>query len=519
MKKINLICKVVLLTLITFLAASCSFVGKTEEGFVKINLPQECSFSRYAVNINGITYFELSLKKGDNVLVENIRGTLGSSVELGYFASGEYTLEGSAYNSVGTKLAYKEQKIIIAPGLNSFVFSLESAPIFALWSKGDDGFIEEYYYSDIFGKKNIKSALDGISSITIDSNNDLWFAAIEGSTYLGKITDPLKNNNITISDFISEDSFPSGPLDKRSLGNVTESSIFSNDVFTAEDGRMFFFNYLRSYNPLEETSPILIDLTSFTRQNNVDYYIAHSKIVNNKGYAYVTYIYKVSDVYKFEIVSYEATLADNKISYSQKNIFIQDFFLSLGLNLPEKINNAEYTYNKGQFKVKDAYVIGNKLYVLINASNLYFAGYYGEYGQNTLQFSTGALVEFNINGESVTYSRTIGWSSNTRETNYKVPSEGGVSNEKLFVLAPIFDNRGFYGPKKILAIKPKKAWIADDGFILTDELELKGEKNVPRVIYKRRIVEVDLEEGTFSGVTALPEEIKLDNEKAKGSLY
>lgn len=539
MKNNHSIIKALLIALVAFVVTSCTFVQKeqTEDSALKITLPGNTT-SRYAVNTSDISYFELTLKQDQNIVVDKLRASAGTTANLGIQPVGKYTLEGFAFASNGSQIAYKTEEIYIKAGSNTINFSLATTPYFLLWSTQTVGanVAKTYYISDIsLQKKEIVGG--GFGSCAFDTNNNLYVGyEAQAQNFLAVISNPLDNaKNESISKIMGyataeKDEIPlyfsSVHIRADEEPYPKNNNTYINNNFTAEDGRMFFFGYGVSYKPGDGDNA----LVTFEDNSEGEEVIAYRAFVldesNYKSTVYKTKIQTESSFNESKLnISYAPVSISSNTLSTEDNADAEFTFQDIGITVPEdfQIGGKKITYHYSlgdNITLKDSYIIGNKLYVLINYTNRSYQNLI-DLGEDATGVytgaSSGALVEFNITEGSPTFSKTIGWNNKCNMFTYIQ----GDTNKYLFELAPVSSTQGFYGPKKILAIKPKKAWIADEGYILKNKMVLdsiKG-KNVPEVEYERRIVEVDLLAGTFTNITKLPEEINLDNLVVNGSCF
>lgn len=172
-------------------------------------------------------------------------------------------------------------------------------------------------------------------------------------------------------------------------------------------------------------------------------------------------------------------------------------------------------------EINDIIYMDGAIYFLINEQKDSFTGVIAE---NSIfgYYSRGALVKYKVSDGSI---KTIGWTStplnnsgkytyakdSSRLTIYenqsltqrfKIPADkivgltiGGhpISFPKFYVPSGEKDTKHLFGPKKFIAIKPKKLVIADEGVAFyTDENDAYNAKKVTR------IVTVDLESFSMS---------------------
>lgn len=133
------------------------------------------------------------------------------------------------------------------------------------------------------------------------------------------------------------------------------------------------------------------------------------------------------------------------------------------------ILDGKMYYQRGNCpEFTDMRIIGGKLYLLIrHLSSI-----------SNYSYSTGCVVCVNLSDNVTTVS---GWDDNKCT---KTTSEDGVTTYSY-----VHDNNTFYGPDKIVAIKPKQIVIADDG---VEHDSGQSAKN------KQRLVVFDLQENSIT---------------------
>lgn len=172
-------------------------------------------------------------------------------------------------------------------------------------------------------------------------------------------------------------------------------------------------------------------------------------------------------------------------------------------------------------EINDIIYMDGAIYFLINEQTDGFSGAEG-YSSTFGYYSRGALVKYKVSDGSI---KTIGWTSNPLNNSgkysyakdnskltiyedqglnqrFKISADkavgldsGGwpISFPKFYVPSGEKDTKHLFGPKKFIAIKPKKLVIADEGVAFyTDENDAYNAKKVTR------IVTVDLESFSMS---------------------
>ena len=188
-------------------------------------------------------------------------------------------------------------------------------------------------------------------------------------------------------------------------------------------------------------------------------------------------IYYISETTE-ETTNGETTTTTNKVNLMKQNnggtsetVYEIMSFDSLGYNVVSVggILDGKMYYKPGYCpEFTDMRIIGGKLYLLIRHLSS-ISGY---------SYSTGCVLCVNLS-DNVT--NVYGWDDNKC---IKTTSENGGT-----AFSYTHDNYTFYGPDKIVAIKPKQIVIADDG---VEHDSGQSAKN------KQRLVVFDLQENSIT---------------------
>lgn len=536
--KRNIVCIFALVT--SFFITSCSNLlpslndNSTEFGDIVLYLPETSNNSRTALNINDIKIYDFILTNyhGQEIVkLEKIKSS--STVTFSEIPVGIYTLEGKAYSSDGTLFAQNTIKISITFGTNNIPFTFETNIAFALYSKSHD---DTNCYN-----LNIYTVLDPVNPIAtnikaqsyaFDSNQDLYTLYYDNVTHNYEFRKYLFSNKYKSYTNISK------IIDM----NITGES----KLFITEDDYLFTFTHTSSdlnnicvydnekeeFIKVEGSSDFVFSVnyydTNFFDTNETMTPIAITK------FQYVNKDYQLSKLYYvdinldetetyFEIKAFNITRKDNGIDPIEYQIASDDgltsnivYFNDIGLDYSNN-NNPLYDYYQTYYNFylfpTDLYFYNNTLCLtLSNKSNdtdsIEING-----GSVDLKLLNGVTLLFDLQSNGTFNPKTvkkIGFSTtvNKYQFTYQHYIQGPNSSN---------ENKAFYGPTRILAIKSKKAWIADDGIFLTGET--KKDNTDPEVLNKHRLVVLDLETQTFENVYNINETLENLKVNFSGSGY
>ena len=204
--------------------------------------------------------------------------------------------------------------------------------------------------------------------------------------------------------------------------------------------------------------------------------------------------------------STDQTVSDGQMYPADFNL--HDFATNLG------ILTVDYRYD---LCISDMTIIDNILYVLVYYSLCPDEGspeYYIKDGDNYVKFcdsfiSNGGIMKFdtssnanaassfvpqvwqNYNGSAATDNKLLGFYTLPTNVAYYKNSSGVPLSDQVFPVQPPEDseNNYFFGPRKIIAIKPDEIIIADDGgYIEADDNLRASDTSKP----KNRVVTVNL---------------------------
>ena len=261
------------------------------------------------------------------------------------------------------------------------------------------------------------------------------------------------------------------------------------------------------------------------------YYPSDSEWLFNASEPFVVYdgiVYAVCSKYNSETSSNEYKLAVFDSKKSSRSATSDDGYTQYTIETQSNdivdIGWSNFA-DSSSAKITDILYQDGAVYMLVRdyyTSELLF-------GVNTSEpskfYSRGAVLKYDVSTKTV---KTLGWTSSAVYTStaslygyitdssqnvcyvyyyesmslpFKITKDMEGLNEniksKLFpvIYAPKTTDKGFYGPQKFIAIKPKKLIIADDGLAFyTDDNGLWNYKNA------NRIVSVDLESFAITSI-------------------
>ncbi|QTQ13910.1 hypothetical protein HRQ91_05265 [Treponema parvum] len=513
MKKLALV--TVFVSAVFLLFTSCSNLfqalgieNSSGKGSLRVVLPQSSpqaersadGASRLAVNVNVINTYVITLSK-DNFVEEKIAFG-GSSVTFSDLEEGTYTISGYgyAYNDYDhvNPLASGRTEIKVSAGktTNAAFPMYTPPPPIVLWDCTIPGNNMSVYIADTASLPQY-SPLSPVSKspnvMEFDASRNLYtrdsfLSAASGynPVGLGNKIDNLPSGSISYI-YCSEDNIlfmvNSGRLyfcdspDPNNHGKLVARLIngkldLSGNVFiavsrlkltTETEGSRFL--YTVEYD--DKTNLIFINTYKITRK--------HHGELEVKAEQQSPPIPLGTGGYGLEVVS---------------EIEIQDDPDDPASLMPIPLDDTI-----GSPKVTDVRIHENDMYILFSytsESNKYKPTDESNY------VSSGALLKVKLDPINGTPSRdkdfgkagALGWADELI---------GPLVFESLhdfYGQWPRDENKGFFGPQKILALKSKKIWIADDGSIY----ENKKDSGKGTMVQKDRVVVVDLERESFENV-------------------
>ena len=511
MKKPALI--TVFVTAVFLLFTSCSNLfqalgieNSSGKGSLRVVLPEAspqtgrsvAGASRLAVNTDDIKTYTIIVIK-DGVVIAEQTAAAGSSVTFSDIEEGTYTIRGSAYDG-RARLAYGSITArVLAGKTTNAAFPMYTTPPIILWNyKAPDNDMSVYIADtatrslygmlphsvpksldvmefdasrNLYTNKHFLSAASGYNPVEL--GNKIKFSPPPTNLTLDyiycsedNILFTVKSGSLYFCDPSSEDSFGKS----EAIGILDGGGIIGSGEFMAvsragADNSRFLYNI--KYDDVNN----LIEIEKYKISQTCD---SDGKSISmaNTPPPILTRILLGDKGYEVEVVS-EISIQDDP---SNPHSSIQ-----ISLN------------RKGSPRVTDVRIREDEMYILFSydAANGWSPSSYDNY------ISSGALLKVKLatdgtpsRDEDFGEEGALGWT-------YKLTSPLVFESlHNFYGQWPSDENKGFFGPRKILALKSKKIWIADDGAIY----ENKKGSGKGAMVQKDRVVVVDLERESFESV-------------------
>ncbi|MCI6187722.1 MAG: hypothetical protein MR739_11255 [Spirochaetia bacterium] len=349
-----------------------------------------------------------------------------SSTYAGYTIISDSTTD--ITNTMGDFVNYTSSSETSNKVIDTFIDSEQN--VYTLYQ--DSG---KYYYSEsIFTGNGYESPIVYNISIPEGATIPTLYQikkGLDGSIYLLSGI----QSSYTISSIIKDDTNPNTVTLEQKVSPISKA------VFTRSSRTTFFVDETGNIYYISETTENT-DVTEGETTTSTTTNTVNLMKQNNDGKSQI-----VTEIMSFDSLGYDVVsvrgILDGKMYY-------------------EPGNCPEFT---------DMRIIGGKLYLLIrHLSKIY--GY---------SYSTGCVVCVNLSDNLDNKATVYGWDDNKC---IKGTSESGETTYSY-----VHDNNTFYGPDKIVAIKPKQIVIADDG---VEHASGNDGKN------KQRLVVFDLQENSIT---------------------
>lgn len=336
-----------------------------------------------------------------------------------------------------------------------------------------------------------------------NGNTRVSFARISDlTTTTTSAGDIQKGDNITVIDCFIDSDQKVYTLYENGITSCYSESIFNG---TGYDSVEYSFD-LTDYTPLQIKKGLdgniyllfknTLDSTYEIKRVETDFTLNNTSVEAFAGSDRTTFfVDESSNVYYIKETTTEAategeTLTTTKSVKLMKNssgteVQVGAEIMSFTLGQPgESIagTNPTNLFIHKDPEFTDMRIIDDKLYLLIRHLN----------SKNYYSYSTGCVVIIDMNNNETSVA---GW-----DENKYIPETDSYTH----------DSNTFYGPDKIVAIKPKKIVIADDG-VEHDSLYYSKQK--------QRFVVFDLETNTITDLIETPEGINFSYNEAGSFFY
>lgn len=466
----------ILFTVVFFLFSSCSNVfsalglksDSSDSGSLAVVLPGTGEASRAAgraaVDTTQIETYMLVLTGDSGSQTQT--AAAGSTVTFEGVDAGSYTLTGTAFDSSLTRLAYNAITVKVSGGVTKTVaFTLYTTPPIALWSyvKDNTGNITYTAYiadTSVTSLSGLSTIVPGLCSDIIEFDNKRNLYAVVTDYSLVRVWDSPRYSAYK-------------DIDNLYMRNIA-------DIYCSDDGFLYYAgtDKISMYNTNGGT--LYKDIVSLTLPSC----FAVSSFSGTTAYLYTAGISNsVLSITPYAITNSSDTCA--AVAEAACILNLSD----LGLTAATKYNGTDVTVSVFcSPSVADIAISGSYLYLLFNYT---ITTMFQANGNN---LSCGALLRFKLDGSTVTLDSSfgdggkLGWTS-VITTLIDADGDGTIETYGQW---PADENKGFFGPVKILALKPKKIWLADEGAL--------ADSSAKKVVQKDRLVVIDLETETFENV-------------------
>lgn len=425
------------LSLFFVLLVSCSNIfEKTQYGSLIMTLPGQSSTARIAgyTAQNDTTRYEIRFTSGS--YDKTISANPGDLVYLDSLPEGEYKIYGIAYNSSDVVVASGYVYVTVESGMTKTIpLKLGATVPMLLWTYLDDGSIS-LYKSDTLQKGNGATLITSGISGSIVGTFDL-----EETPYLATRYGTLKNCSTNISSSLDV-------YDVYAVNNNVYALILDSGSIT--DIRLLFSNGESIGTPTSVFTTVPTQINDYTL-------IAVSE---DEQYFYGVYKSGSSSIY-IQRVDNNGVVLDKTFS------------------IPGNVSNYS--------TISDMCVIGDSVYVLFcNNTNFTFEA------ENS-NYQSGAVVK--LNASTLVIDTTFGNNGcagfSAEQHTEKVIRISNDEEEEITAYYPSDISKNFLGPRAIIALSPKRLYIADVGGTIENKHSSK----------RNRIVTFDLESASFADVT------------------
>ena len=409
--------------------------------FLKI-YPADFTFSngKFFVSINGGNERYVTINPDSPV-----------SMDAGVFSVGdEITIDGRIENDLSEICYLSSQKYVVAEGDSIAHLSMTPFHGAFIW-KTNKGYNKSDFVFDIT-KKNSLENYDLLSGTTIDNNNGLTDFAFDND---GNVWTLYSRNDSSLAYHVS----------CRLTGGISASCELNESVITA------FHNGMLAVGDLSDGSGMTFVLLTKGVDNTIN-----SQPINNTGYTYNGDLEMVS-ISSITASGNNVYLAATVVTDTDTKLRLIKFVYDEADNTLKFVSSKDITYadtNIPSITATDMELAGDDLFILVldDSKNK-------KQGDiNDSNVSRGGLLR--VNPSTLDFVSKLG-----------VAPEHYCRNDEDA-------QKYFVGPRKFVAIKPKKLVIADGGCISdTDDVYISD------INLRKRIITVDIEKFAFDKIESL----------------
>ncbi|QTQ13200.1 hypothetical protein HRQ91_01305 [Treponema parvum] len=485
--------------------------------------------SRLAVNTDDIKTYTVTLIK-DGAVVAEQTAAAGSSVTFSDIEEGTYTIRGSAYDG-RARLAYGSITArVLAGKTTNAAFPMYTTPPIVLWNSNSNDM--DFYIADtaartLYGLPSVK--IPGIFYVMeFDAARNLY-------TYNSFLSAASGYNPVELDDEIELFDLAQRPIKRiycaddnvlfiarKATNTDTLNTVYFCDLSSARNGDGHLVVKTISSAEIKISGDEFMAVSRAKFDNTLtppgDSRLFYTVKYDEGSNQIEIKKYKISQTYDSdgEIISMANT--------TQPPIPTANIPLGTGgygLNVIDKKPGDPSTtinpsgYFSGSRKVTDVRIHEDEMYILYS----YPSGPIYSLSSQTNDVSSGALLKVKLDAndapsrdESFGNKGALGWTYDITKSfadfkmAYNLNTYDPDNDTTYFVIKDLYgqwpsdENKGFFGPQKILALKSKKIWIADDGAIYDENKNNTRPDEVGSIVQKDRVVVIDLERESFESV-------------------
>ncbi|QTQ15434.1 hypothetical protein [Treponema parvum] len=506
--------------------------------------------SRLAVNTDDIKTYTVTLIK-DGAVVAEQTAAAGSSVTFSDIEEGTYTIRGSAYDG-RARLAYGSITArVLAGKTTNAAFPMYTTPPIVLWNSNDNDM--DFYIADTAAR-----TLYGLPSVKIPSISYVMEFDVARNLYTRDsfLSAASGYNRVRLDDEIELFNLDQRPIKRiycaddnvlfiarKAIDTDTLNTVYFCDLSSSRngDGHLVVKTISSAAIKISDDELIAVSRAKFDNTLSPPGYSRFLYTIEKHPVSH-SFVPSLTGVPSLEIKKYKISQtygSDGKIismmneSGSPNPDYIAvsgdvngDGYLDVnddayGLNVIDKKPGDPSTtinpsgYFSGSRKVTDVRIHEDEMYILYS----YPSGPIYSLSSQTNDVSSGALLKVKLDAndapsrdESFGNKGALGWTYDITKSfadfkmAYNLNTYDPDNDTTYFVIKDLYgqwpsdENKGFFGPQKILALKSKKIWIADDGAIYDENKNNTRPDEVGSIVQKDRVVVIDLERESFESV-------------------